>query len=127
LIVEYQESKINYLNYESKLRSRKEYLFSTGNIDKWELSEEDSKTVDRNELLSNKELAFSKMLYKDTNYCTSLKRNYGFSLTSLLQEHHLYQKNLAKRFKNHFLNLPSKNTTLLGDIFSMVKLLTFSS
>ncbi len=126
MIVEYQESKLNFLNFESKLKSRKEYLFTIGNVDKWEISEEDLKTLDRNELASNKELAFSKMLFKDTNYCTSLKRNYGFSLTSLLHEYHLYQKNLAKRFKNHFLNLPSKNTILLGDIFSMVKLLTFS-
>ena len=113
------------MTYDTKLKNRKEALFANGNIIDWDINEEDLKLLDKIEL-ANKEFAFSKMLFKDTNYCISLKRNYGYHLTSLIQEFNLYQKNLARRYKNHFLSLSAKNVTLLSDIFSMVKLLNLS-
>lgn len=87
---------------------------------------EDMEKLDKNELLSNKEWAFSKMLVKDTNYCRSLKRNYAYHLNILLKEYQRLQKVHGKIFKNHFLNLSAKHTALLSDIFSIVKLLTCS-
>jgi hypothetical protein len=112
---------------EIKLNTKKEELFTTANFIKWDMTPEDFEKLDKDELIANKEFAFSKMLAKETNYCCSLKRNYGYHLNTLISEYKRYQKNLAKRYKKHFLNLSSRHTILLSDIFSMVKLLTCSS
>jgi hypothetical protein len=114
------------VNFESKLKIKKEELFYSGNFLRWELSQEDMEVCDKNRLLNDKNIAFNKMLPKDTNYCLALKRNFGFNLISLKAEYKKFRKTLADRFKNHFTNLCSKNSTLLADVFAMVKMLTLN-
>ncbi len=112
------------MNNELKLINKKEELFNTQNISKWDLSPEDREQYDLKDLMINKELAISKMLHKETSYCRNLKRNYAYNLTTLLNEYKRLQKVHGKLFKHHFLNLSARNTVLLSDVFSIVKLLT---
>ena len=78
------------------------------------------------QFINDKELSFQKMLPKDNVNCQIKLRNYAFNLTTLLKEYSKLQKNNAKRFKKHFLDLSSKHTIFLSDIFNMVKLLTYN-
>ena len=48
----------------TKLNHKKEELFKTGNINKWEIDKEELKNLDKEDLLKNKKLAFSKMMHK---------------------------------------------------------------
>ena len=127
LLDEHEESKLEYVNNEVKLFNKKEDLFNSQNISKWEMSQEDFDNYDLKELLGNKELAMSKILPKETTYCLSLKRNYAYHLSTLLSEYKRIQKAHSKHFKHHFLNLSARNTLLLSDVFSIVKLLTCSA
>ena len=66
-----------------KLNSLKENLFKQ-DITTWGLSSFDMD--DKNKLLNNKELAFAKMLPRDTKKVDVLRKNYGFYLNSIISE-----------------------------------------
>ncbi len=57
-------NKNAYYKAETRLTQKKEDLFKQGNIARWEISPEELKKIDKNELLKNKDYAFSKMMYK---------------------------------------------------------------
>jgi hypothetical protein len=56
-----------YYKAETRLNLKKEELFKQGNLIRWEISPEEIKKCDKNELMKNKEYAFSKMLVKVYN------------------------------------------------------------
>ena len=60
-------NKSAYYKAETKLGQKKEEYFKQGNIAKWEISPEDLKKYDKNELLRNKDLAFRLMMQKVKN------------------------------------------------------------
>jgi hypothetical protein len=60
LIETYEETKSEFIRNENNLLSKKEEYFNTANLNKWEIDE----SIDRSEIISNKEIAFSKMLPK---------------------------------------------------------------
>ena len=64
VVAKMEMHKNAYYKAESRLMQKKEELFKQGNIARWELSPEDLKKYDKNELLKNKELAFNKMMQK---------------------------------------------------------------
>ena len=53
-----------YYKAETRLNMKKEDLFKQGNVIRWEISPEELKKCDKNDLIKNKEYAFSKMLPK---------------------------------------------------------------
>lgn len=57
-------NKQAYYKADTRLTLKKEDLFRQGNLIRWEISPEELKKCDKNELLKNKEYAFSKMLVK---------------------------------------------------------------
>jgi hypothetical protein len=76
-------NKSQYTKAFEKLTSMKESLFKQ-DITNWGIS-----TVDmeyKNELMNNKELAFEKMLPRDTKKVDVIRKNYGFYLNSIISE-----------------------------------------
>jgi hypothetical protein len=59
-------NKSAFYKAETRLNLKKEELFKHGIIARWDMLPEDLKKYDKNELLRNKELAFSKMMAKVT-------------------------------------------------------------
>jgi hypothetical protein len=57
-------NKNAYYKAETRLIQKKEDLFKQGNIQRWEMSPEDLKKYDKNDFMKNKDLAFSKMMFK---------------------------------------------------------------
>jgi hypothetical protein len=126
-IADYNFARSEYVSAHIKLFNKKEELFKSGNVQKWEIPQEVMEIIDTEELKKNKEVAFTKMLSKDTQQVNSMRRNFGYQLNALVSEYSRLQKNYNKRYKNHFLHLSNKNTVLLGDVFNLVKLLTCNS
>jgi hypothetical protein len=60
--------KSAFYKAETRLTLKKEDLFRQGNLIRWEIPSEEIKKCDKNELLKNKDYAFSKMLIKVKNY-----------------------------------------------------------
>ena len=80
-----------------KLNSLKENLFKQ-DITTWGLSSFDMD--DKNKLLNNKELAFAKMLPRDTKKVDVLRKNYGFYLNSIIWEFERIKDLNNKRHKS---------------------------
>lgn len=62
-ITKTENARNDYLKFERNLLQKKEDLFRSQNINKWELSLEDIKLPTK-DLINNKELAFTKMCFK---------------------------------------------------------------
>ena len=84
LIKKMNQKKIIFVKNESKLIQKKEELFKKGDVSKWGLKKEDLK--DKQYIINNKELAFTKMLYKDTLQALNYKRAFVFYGNSLINE-----------------------------------------
>ena len=91
-----EAQKSNFYKAQEKLMNRKDELFKKGDVLKWELDPNDQ--VDKNSITSNKDLAFAKMLPKDTETLKMLKYNYGFYLNRIIEE---YQRLRDLNGKNH--------------------------
>ena len=106
-------NKSTYNKAYDKLISMKENLFKQ-DITNWGISTVDME--DKNELINNKELAFEKMLPRDTQKVNSLRKNYGFYLNSIISEferirdlnnerHKTWVKNFIKNLTEAFTDL----------------------
>ena len=78
-----ETNKTTYSKAFDKLMSVKENMFKQ-DITTWGISTVDME--DKNELMNNKALAFSKMLPRDTKKVDTLRKNYGFYLNSIIWE-----------------------------------------
>lgn len=98
----------------SKLINNKENLFKEKEIEKWGLNESD--LTDKFSLLQDKNLAFMKMLPKETQKVNDSKQIYGALLNSVISEFERIRALNSNRNKENvskFLELLSENITKL--------------
>ena len=99
--------KALYVKAFDKLMTMKENTFKQ-DISTWGLNSIDMEN--KSQLLINKNLAFSKMLPRDTKKVDDLRHNYGFYLNSLISEFERIREINAKRHKK-YINIFTKNIT----------------
>ena len=92
----------NYKNNFNKsfknLKTKKEELIKKPEtINKWDLDPKEN--INKNDLISNKNLALEKILYKETNNVNNLKQLYGFYLNKIIIE---YEGMLKLNAERHF-------------------------
>ena len=97
LSLKVDNNKIIYMKSFDKLMTLKESVFKQ-DISTWGLSGLDMEM--KTQLLTNKNLAFAKMLPRDTKKVDELRQNYGFYLNSLISEFERIRDLNAKRHKN---------------------------
>ena len=97
MAIKVNNSRIQYTKAQEKLLNTKESLFQKQDLDSWKLSKEDK--ANRIQLLSDKNLAFTKMLPKDTMKVYEYKSFYGGMLNSLISEFERIREINAKRHK----------------------------
>jgi hypothetical protein len=114
MAIKVKNCRIQYTKAQEKLLNTKESLFQKQDIDSWKLRKEDK--ANRIQLLSDKNLAFSKMLPQDTMKVYEYKCFYGGMLNSLIAEFERIRKINAKRHKENitkFIMLLSNECTNL--------------
>jgi len=112
LTVKVDSNRTVYLKAFEKLNALKENLFKQ-DISNWGLSSFDLEM--KSQLLTNKNLAFSKMLPKDTKKVDELKHNYGFYLNSIISEFERIRELNGRRHKNRITNFVKEITESLND------------
>ena len=95
-----------------KLMALKENVFKQ-DISTWGLSAVDMEM--KTQLLTNKNLAFAKMLPRDTKKVDELRQNYGFYLNSLISEFERIRELNAKRHKKNIQIFVKNITESLND------------
>ena len=88
--------KNNFNKSLKHLKSKKEELFQKPEtILKWEFNPEEN--LDKDEIVKNKELAFEKMLYNETNRVNNQRQLYGFYLNRVISEYERMKEVNAER------------------------------
>lgn len=64
LISKYDINKAAFFKAETRLITKKEDLFKNPNINRWEISQDDLKKIDKTEIMKNKDYAFKFMMSK---------------------------------------------------------------
>ena len=97
-------NKLNYLKAEEKLQIKKNNLFNKGDITKWEIKNDGK--LNLSELKSNKELAFIKMLPKETESVYQSKLVYGYYNNRLINQYNMIKQLICNSnlliFKDYF-------------------------
>ena len=107
LIKKMNQKKFNFIKSENKLIQKKEELFKKGDVNKWGLKKEDLKNKENYK--NNKELAFKKMLPKDTIHTYNYKRAFAFFACSLLKE--------FDRIRNRNIKIIEENLITISKVF----------
>ena len=97
-------NKLNYLKAEEKLLLKKNNLFNKGDITKWEMKIDSNLNI--TELKTNKELAFTKMIPKETESVYQSKLVYGYYNNRLINQYKMIKKLICDSnlliFKDYF-------------------------
>lgn len=112
LAVKVDNNRVIYIKAFEKLMSLKENVFKQ-DVSNWGLSSNDMEM--KSQLLTNKNLAFSKMLPRDTKKVDDLKHNYGFYLNSIISEFERIKELNGKRHKIRITNFIKDITESLND------------
>lgn len=113
LAVKVDSNRTIYLKAFEKLNALKENIFKQ-DISNWGLNSFDLEL--KSQLLTNKNLAFSKMLPKDTKKVDDLKHYYGFYLNSIISEFERIRELNGKRHKNRVTNFIKEINESLKDL-----------
>lgn len=97
-------SKTIYKKALEKLETTKENLFKQQDLSQWEINETDMDNKTKTALLGNKEMAFAKMLPKETKRVNMFKAFYGGYLNSIINEYERLRLLNAKRHKENINN-----------------------
>jgi hypothetical protein len=107
LIKTREDIKARYNNELLKLNLKKEKLWTNMNYSSWEMNEEEK--IDKSQLLKDKNYAFKKMCYKETNSLINLHKKLGYvnkmnmnELRRLISNHCVRYKNNMKEFVENF-------------------------
>ena len=104
-------NKNNYNKYAKNLIIKKENLFKTGDISKWDLNKKDN--LDNFHLTQDKDYAFSVMLPKETMTVENLKQFYGFYLNSCISEYERLKDLNAKRYQEKITDFNNKLSNII--------------
>lgn len=122
----FNDLKAEYLTNFTTLCLKKEKLFNTQNISKWEIPEDISQKLD-DSILSKPEEAFKYICYKSNLTLEEERRRLGVCCNSILTDFKQFRTYYDKVFQEKLVNISSNNSRILGDIFGLVKLLHLST
>ena len=108
--------KNNFYKSLKHLKSKKEDLFKKSDTMKWELDPGDK--TSKNELLSNKNLAMEKILYKDTFTVNNQKKLYGFYLNRIIAEYERMKNVNGERHLKEMTKIFEKQTEVTTDFIT---------
>ena len=78
--------KNKYVSENTKLMNKKEKLYSTMDISKWEIIEDFNNSIDKNLLLKDKNYALAKMCTRETQNVENYRKQFGYSNKMNMEE-----------------------------------------
>lgn len=107
LIKTREDIKAKYNNELLKLNLKKEKLWTSMNYSNWEMNEDEK--IEKSQLVKDKNYAFKKMCYKETNNLNNLHKKLGYvnkmnmdELRRLISNHCVRYRHNMKEFVENF-------------------------
>lgn len=114
LISKVELNKSAYYSGEERLFQKKEGLYKRGDLTKWELEPNDIEN--KQELLINKDTAFSKMLPRDTRHVFELKQFYGYYLNQIIDEYQRIRDMNGKQHKDRICAYAQSHSGIIAEL-----------
>ena len=112
--------KKEYEDFSVKLKKRKEDLYHQKDQSKWGLEPGTEDQVQK--YINNKELAFEKMLYKETELQNDEKKLVACTLYLMNKQFNKLMKYQSEDVVNYFDKMKQDNQSIVGDAFNLIKL-----
>eukprot|EP00357_Protocruzia_adherens_P026785 CAMPEP_0115027936 /NCGR_PEP_ID=MMETSP0216-20121206/35919_1 /TAXON_ID=223996 /ORGANISM="Protocruzia adherens, Strain Boccale" /LENGTH=624 /DNA_ID=CAMNT_0002403859 /DNA_START=184 /DNA_END=2058 /DNA_ORIENTATION=+ len=119
LIKRYQHYKTKYYNVLYRLLSRKDKLYASREVGRWEMSVEDIQRFSPRQLLEDKELAFAKMLYVDTIQVEKIRVEYAFFAHQTYEELKRTKIEYLLKYRDHFTKTARDESTFIAKLHVM--------
>jgi len=124
LIYSREVLKNKYLNENTKLMNKKEKLYSTMDISKWEIIEDFNHTVDKNLLLKDKNYALSKICTRESQNVENYRKQFGYSNKMNMEELKRIIALNVKRFTQNIKSFSEEFYPTLTDAINVWSFLT---
>ena len=117
LIERREELKQKYIAESTRVNTKKEKIFNSKDINKFELNPDDN-TVDKEQLIKDKSYAFEKMCYKDTRELNFVSNQLGYANKMNIYELKKMIKIYCKRFIENFFKFDQDFYPTINDFFN---------
>ena len=122
LTKEFDVCKNNYEDYITKLHEKKEALYQSKNITKWEMDPED--LTDYETLKEDKRLAYEKMCYKENIEAESMKKKLTLVINVLLSQYEKVKKYQDERITDFIDKFSEKYAKFTEPNLNFIKLIS---
>ena len=117
LIERREELKQKYISELAKVNAKKEKIFNSKDVNKFELNPDDN-TVDKDKLIKDKTYAFEKMCFKDTRELNFISNQLGYANKMNIYELKKMINIYCKRFIENFLNFDKEFYPSINDFLN---------
>jgi len=117
LLKKYQK---DFMSTEKKLTAKKEELFKDKKIEKWKLDPQTLVSFPKASLLKNKDLAYSKMLPKETEEAQNLFLCFSYYANRLRDEFNRIHTQKADNFYEIFNKILNDEENIIPQVFLLV-------
>jgi hypothetical protein len=112
--------KKEYEDYSAKLLKRKEELFNQKDQSKWSVEPGTEDQIPK--YLNNKNLAFEKMLYKETDFQSNEKKVIACCVHFMNKQFNKLMRCQSEKVHQYFSKMKQDNQIIVGDAFNLIKL-----
>jgi hypothetical protein len=112
--------KKEYEDYSAKLLKRKEELFNQKDQSKWSVEPGTEDQIPK--YLNNKNLAFEKMLYKETDFQSNEKKVIACTVHFMNKQFNKLMRCQSEKVHQYFSKMKQDNQIIVGDAFNLIKL-----
>jgi hypothetical protein len=112
--------KKEYEDMSFKLNKRKEDLYAQKDYSKWSVEPGTEDQIQK--YANNKQLAFEKMLYQETELQNNEKKLVACTLYLMDKQFNKLMKSQSEDVSNYFAKMKQENQIIVGDAFNLIKL-----
>ena len=122
IINQFQNQRNEYESFSNNLNLKKEELFESKDISKWEVEEEKEKDIPF--VINDKKKAFEIICYKENKVIEFEKRIIVIAINIIIQQFNKLKKYQGERIKKYFQKINSEKEIVFGDIYTLIKLIS---
>ena len=122
IIKQFQNQRLEYETFANNLNLKKEQLFISKDISKWEVKQGTENQIPLYQ--NDKKKAFEEMCYKETKVIDAEKQIIVIAIDTIINQFRKLKKYQGERVKVFWERMNNEKENIFGDLFTLMKLIT---
>ena len=122
IIKQFQNQRLEYETFANNLNLKKEQLFISKDISKWEVKQGTENQIPLYQ--NDKKKAFEQMCYKETKVIDAEKQIIVIAIDTIINQFRKLKKYQGERVKAFWGRINNEKENLFGDLFTLMKLIS---